>query len=67
MISVGIDLGGTNIAVGIVDGDGNILGRSSRPTQAHRPYADVIRDIAETMQEAAENAGVSMDLSLIHI
>lgn len=61
MISVGIDLGGTNIAVGIVDGDGNILGRSSRPTQAQRPYADVIRDIAETMQEAAENSGVSMD------
>ena len=47
MISIGIDLGGTNIAVGAVDEAGKIIGRANRPTGAQRPYNEVIRDMAD--------------------
>ena len=60
MISIGIDLGGTNIAVGAVDEAGKIIGRANRPTGAQRPYNEVIRDMAETVRDAAKNAGVEM-------
>ena len=36
MYNIGIDLGGTNIAAGIVDFDGNILVKDSIPTQRER-------------------------------
>ena len=60
MISIGIDLGGTNIAVGVVDDAGKIIGRANRPTGAQRHYNEVIRDMAETVRDAAKNAGVDM-------
>lgn len=33
---VGIDLGGTNIKAGIVDGDNKLLATASRPTKSER-------------------------------
>ena len=38
MFYVGIDLGGTNIAVGLVDEGGKILADMSVPTMAERDY-----------------------------
>ena len=46
MILIGIDLGGTNIAVGAVDEDGRILYQTSVKTLAQRPFAEVVRDMA---------------------
>ena len=46
MIYIGIDLGGTNIAVGAVDESGKIIGEFSTKTFAQRPYQDIIRDMA---------------------
>lgn len=61
MISIGIDLGGTNIAVGVVDESGRIIGRASRPTGAQRPYEQVVCDMAQTVRDALANAGHSAD------
>lgn len=61
MISIGIDLGGTNIAVGVVDESGRIIGRASRPTDAQRPYEQIVCDMAQTVRDALANAGRSMD------
>lgn len=36
MYHIGIDLGGTNIAVGIVDDSGKIIAKDSIPTYAER-------------------------------
>lgn len=47
MYYLGIDLGGTNISVGIVDENGNILVKSSTPTMNGRAYMDIIDDMAE--------------------
>lgn len=57
---IGIDLGGTNIAVGLVDESGKILSKSSTPTQATRPYKAIVKDMAMLSAEVAEAAGYSM-------
>ncbi len=57
---IGIDLGGTNIAVGLVNDKLEILAQSSRPTNAPRPYQAVVKDMAELCQEVAAQAGFSM-------
>lgn len=57
----GVDLGGTNIAVAIVDENGVMYGRSKRKTNLPRPYNEIFDDMATCVREAAENSGLSMD------
>ena len=58
---IGVDLGGTNIAVGVVDKDYKILAKASRKTDAPRPAEEIFDDMAAAIREAVEKAGVSMD------
>ena len=53
MYAIGIDVGGTNLAVGVVDEQGRILAESSRPTGVGRPYEEIIADMAACGLEAA--------------
>ncbi len=46
MYYVGIDLGGTNIAAGIVDEGGKIICKQSAPTMAERPTDEITADMA---------------------
>ena len=46
MYRIGIDLGGTNIAVGIVDENNNIIKKGSEPTKAGRNPDEIIKDMA---------------------
>lgn len=41
---IGIDLGGTNIAAGVVDEVGNIMYKLSIPTLAQRPVEEIVED-----------------------
>ncbi len=61
MYYIGIDLGGTNIAVGIVNGQGKIVAKTSTPTNAHRSEAEVISHIAQTVKSLVEDQNISMD------
>lgn len=54
---IGIDLGGTHIAAGIVSEEGRVLAKAERPTLAERPYAEVIRDMGACCLDALEQAG----------
>ena len=45
MYYIGIDLGGTNIAVGIVDENYKIVKKGSTPTLAHRDPEEIIKDM----------------------
>ena len=47
MLYIGIDLGGTNIAAGIVDENGKILRQDSVPTLAERPIEEIVDDMAK--------------------
>ena len=53
MLYLGVDLGGTNIKVALVDAQGNILQEASRPTNLPRPAESVCDDIAELCRRLA--------------
>ncbi len=57
----GVDLGGTNIAVAIVDENGTIYGRARKKTNLPRPYNEIFDDMALCVKEAAENSGLKME------
>ena len=54
---IGIDLGGTNIAAGIVDDNGKLIYKSSVPTHKERHYSEIIKDMAELIKEIVADAG----------
>ena len=61
MYSIGIDLGGTNIAVGIVTEDGNIIKKTSTPTRAERPFEEIFADMATCIYALLGETGISLD------
>ena len=61
MYRVGVDLGGTNIAVGVVDDDFNIIGRGKLKTNLPRPAQAIFDDIAAAVRMAVADAGITMD------
>lgn len=54
MFRIGVDLGGTNIAAGLVDGQYRILDRESVKTNVPRPAESIIRDIAGLVEKLCE-------------
>lgn len=58
---VGVDLGGTNIAVGLVDQQHKIVASSSVPTQAFRGVSQVVADICEAVNFVIHQAGATID------
>ena len=58
---LGVDLGGTAIKAGVIDGEKRIVSRVSVPTGASRPYTDVAADMAGAAKQAAAQAGLAMD------
>ena len=54
---IGVDLGGTNIAVGLVNSNGEILSQGSRPTLSSRHYSEIVKDIAELCIEVTQAGG----------
>ncbi len=60
MYTIGIDLGGTNIAAGIVDENYNIVKKASTPTNASRSADEITADIAALCKKLTED----MELTL---
>lgn len=44
--AIAIDLGGTNISAGIVNNQYELICQTSIPTNAHRPWMDIVKDIS---------------------
>ena len=63
MYYIGVDLGGTNIAVGIVDESYNIIKKGSVPTMANRDGKLIIRDMADLCLIAVQGVVQIDDLS----
>jgi len=61
MVYIGIDLGGTNIAAGVVTESGQILHRTEAPTRHERPWRAVVEDMAKTGLRALSEAGYGLD------
>jgi glucokinase len=54
-----VDIGGTKIAVGIVDDNGRVLARAETPTEADH-YSNGLEAIVRMLREAADAAGTSI-------
>ena len=61
MYRIGVDLGGTNIAVGVISEDLKIIGRGKVKTNCPRPAEEIFDDIAVAVNMAIEDAGISKD------
>lgn len=59
MYYIGIDLGGTNAAVGVVDESGKIIAKASNPTNADKGTDAIINSIVKSANEALESSGIS--------
>ncbi|WP_214326607.1 ROK family glucokinase [Nonomuraea sediminis] len=65
MLTIGVDIGGTKVAAGVVDEDGKILQEALRPTAADRPdvvaetVADVVRELSSGREIEAVGVGAA--------
>lgn len=57
--TIGVDLGGTNIVVGLVDEAHRIVARASCPTRAPRAGAEICDDIAALSQRLLAETGLT--------
>ena len=58
---LGIDIGGTNIAVGLVTAQGELLTKQSTKTLCPRPAEDICRDTADLCRKVVADYGLTMD------
>ncbi len=61
MYRIGVDLGGTNIATGVIDENYKIIGRGKVKTRAPRPAEAIFDSIKEAVDMAVVNAGINYD------
>lgn len=61
MHRIGVDLGGTNIAVGVISEDLKIIGRGVKKTNCPRPAEEIFDDIAAAVQIAMLDAGITIN------
>ncbi len=59
--NIGIDLGGTNVKVGVVDENYNIVSKATAKTDLPRPAEQIADTIAETVWAALNEAKVTID------
>jgi glucokinase len=55
---IGIDVGGTHTAIGVVDENQKLLVKRSLPSAAGRPFGEAIGEIADAAKAAAVEAGL---------
>lgn len=56
---VGIDLGGTNIAAGLVTDEGKIMAKDSTLTMLPRDYTEIVKDMAELVKRLMTDNGLT--------
>ena len=61
MFTIGIDLGGTNVAAGLVNEKYEIVARASVPTDPARDYDKIVSDMAGLVNTLVEKAGITPD------
>ena len=60
MYRIGIDLGGTNIAVGLVNEQTELVKKKSVPTGATRPAEEIIADMAAVVLSLCEDCAIDL-------
>lgn len=57
---IGIDLGGTNIAAGLVSENGKIIRQTSTPTLNEREAIEIVKDMAMLIEKLAKEEGIAV-------
>lgn len=57
---VGVDLGGTNMQIGVVDAHNRVIGQARLKTQAHEGVEAVIHRLCDGIQSACAGAGLKV-------
>ena len=60
MYRIGVDLGGTNIAVGLINDNYEIIARAGTKTNIPRPAEEIFADIVKCAKETIEKAGIEV-------
>ena len=60
MFKIGIDLGGTNIKVGLVNKDQQIVYSKSILTHTQRSYQEIVGDMVELVKEVCHDYGIEI-------
>jgi glucokinase len=60
IVTGAVDIGGTKIAVGMVDDGGRVLSKLESPTAAYRGYPDGLKRMIGMLRETARVAGVEI-------
>ena len=50
-VAIGVDIGGTNTAIGVVDPEGNVMVKTNIPTPSHGDIDKYILDLSEAIKE----------------
>ena len=58
---IGVDLGGTNIAVGVVDENGRILHKGETPTGVGRPFEVIVKDMGDLVNRVIQESGYKVE------
>jgi glucokinase len=64
MYYLGVDIGGTNISVGIIDESGKLMDKASTPTMQGRDYHDILGDAARLCISLLEKN--ELDIADVH-
>ena len=59
--AIGIDIGGTNTVVGIVDTRGNVISSISMPTQKHADFNDYTNEIYLQTKNMLLDSSISIE------
>ena len=60
MYRIGVDLGGTNIVVGVINEENKIIAKASRKTNCPRPAEGIFDDMADAVKEAMDQAHITV-------
>ena len=60
-VRIGIDIGGTDTKIGLIDVHQKLIDSVCIPTEAGRPAEEVIRTVGETALELLDKNGIAMD------
>ena len=68
MYKIGIDFGGTNLAVGLVDDQNKIVAKTSVPTNREGGIDRIVADMAECCRDVVAQVGASLaDVSMVGV
>jgi len=67
-VAIGVDIGGTNTAIGVVDPEGNVMVKDNIPTPSHGDIDMYISDLAEAVNEVIKSVKLlNKDLEILGI